>query len=337
MVFTLLVLGTSFLSSQQRDVTLPRVSQKACISQQIGLTDITITYSSPGVKKRTIWGDLVPYNEVWRAGADENTTISFSSDVTVEGQKLAKGTYGLFIIPGKEEWIIIFSKNHTSWGHYFYLEAEDALRVKIKPIEAPFHEWLTYDFTDRESNWTTIVLFWEKIQLPIKIQVDVPAIVLENLHKELRSASWWNWEGTFNAAKYCYDNNVNLEEALTWIDQSIRGAENYRNQELKSKILDKLGKKPEAALALQQANKVATEQELIRFAYNLAETDIKAAEKILLDNIVRFKTWSANYALARFYNYNKDIPNALKYYNLALQKAPADKKDKLQAEIKKIQ
>lgn len=337
MLLVLVVLGSSFLSAEGRDVTLPRVSQQASISQKIGLTDITITYSSPGVKKRVIWGELVPYGQIWRAGADENTTISFSSDVTVEGQKLAKGTYGLFTIPNKDEWTIIFSKNYTSWGHYFYKENEDALRVKVKPVEAPFREWLAYDFIDRESNWTTVALLWEKLLVPIKIEVDVPTVVLEGIHKTLRNAAWWNWEGTYNAAKYCLDNNVNLEEALTWIDQSIRVFENYRNNELKSRILDKLGKKTEATQALQQANKIATEAELTSVGYDLAESDIKAAEKVLLDSSTRFKTWSADVALANLYSYAKDKVNALKYYNSALKKAPAEKKERIQNAIKRLQ
>src|SRR5579863_579968 len=127
---------------------LPRASQHAVIMQRIGITDITINYHGPLVKGRTIWGKVVPYGEVWRAGANENTTIKFADAVTIEGKPLDKGTYGLHMIPGQNEWTVIFSKQHTAWGSFTYKESEDALRVTVKPQASEFHEALTYDFND---------------------------------------------------------------------------------------------------------------------------------------------------------------------------------------------
>jgi len=337
-VFVLLILlavGTS-LSARQTNVTLPDVSQKAMVSQRVGLTDITITYYSPAVKKRDIWGKLVPYDKTWRAGANENTTICFTHDVKVEGKEIAKGIYGLHMIPGKEEWAIIFSKNHTSWGSYFYKKEEDALRVTVKPEPAPFLEWLSFDFTDRESHSVTASLRWEKLRVPFKIEADVEKIVVENLGKELRTLPYWFWRGTYGAAKYCLDNNVNLDEALKWVDQSISVKENFFNVSLKFKLLDKLGKKAEAVQVMKKAMKIATEQELTRHAYSFAATDKDKCKKMLLDNIERFKTWSSYQALARFYNYFKDKENALKYFKFALKKAPVDQKEKLKAAIEKL-
>jgi tetratricopeptide (TPR) repeat protein len=330
-----MVLGT-YLPARDTTVTVPDDSQRAMVSQRVGITDITITYHSPGVKKREIWGNLVPYDKVWRAGANENTTISFTNDVKVEGKELAGGTYGLHMIPGKEEWIIIFSKNHTSWGSYFYKEEEDALRVNVKPEEAPFLEWMSFDFTDRESHSVTAALRWEKLRIPFKITVDVEKIVLDNMRKELRSLPWWYWQGTYGAAQYCLDNNVNLEEALTWVDQSINVERNLLNSILKSQLLEKMGKKTEADRLKNEAMKSASEQELIKYAYSIPSTNLKKAEEIMLDSIKRFNSWLTCQALARFYNYYKEKDKALKYYQLALKKAPADQKEKIQAAIEKL-
>ncbi|MGD2091236.1 MAG: DUF2911 domain-containing protein [Candidatus Aminicenantes bacterium] len=331
----LLVLGTS-LPARQTSVTLPDVSQKAMVSQRVGLTDITITYYSPGVKKREIWGKLIPYDKTWRAGANENTTISFTHDVKVEGKEIPKGIYGLHMIPGQEQWSIIFSKNSTSWGSYFYKKEEDALRVTVKPEEAPFLEWLSYDFTDRESHSVIASLRWEKLRVPFKIDVDVEKIVVDNLRKELRTLPYWFWRGTHGAAQYCLKNNVNLDEALTWIDQSINVQRNFFNLSLKSKLLDKLGKKVEADQMMKQAMEIASEQDLTQHAYSFASTDKEKCRTMLLDNIKRFNTWTSYRALARFYNYFQEKDNALKYFNLALKKAPADQQEKLKATIEKL-
>jgi hypothetical protein len=334
----LIVVGSFLMYGQQTNltVTLPNQSQRAQITQRVGLTDITITYHSPEVKKRQIWGKLVPFDKVWRAGANENTTISFTHDVTIEGQKLAAGTYGLHTIPGKEEWTIVFSKNHTSWGSYFYKEEEDALRVKVKAEEAPFREWMAFDFTNREKDSVVANLLWEKLRVPFKIGVDVHNIVLANLRNEMRTLPWWFWQGTFSAAKYCYDNEINLEEALKWIDQSINRKESFNNVNLKSQILEKLGKTAEAAAAKKYAMEIANEQDLTNHAYSFAVKDRAKCEKILLENIKRFKSWFTYQAIARYYGYFKDKANAIKYYKMALKKAPANKKKQIEEAIKKL-
>jgi tetratricopeptide (TPR) repeat protein len=330
------VLGTTMLTGQQTNVDLPQVSQKAKVMQRVGLTDITIAYHSPQVNKREIWGKLVPYDKMWRAGANDNTTISFTHDVKIEGQPLAKGAYGFHTIPGKDEWTLVFSKNHTSLGSFFYKKEEDALRVKVKPVEAPFREWLTYDFTDREKTSAVASIHWEKLRVPFKIEVDVHNVVIASLKKQLRGLPWFFWRGTFNAAKYCHDNDVNMEEALTWIGQSIRRKENFNNVNLKSQILEKLGKTAEAATAKKHAFKIASEQELTNYAYSFARSDKAKCEKILMENITRFKSWFTYRAIARYFQFFKDNANALKYFKLALKKAPTNEKKALEDAIKKL-
>src|SRR5690606_18472366 len=147
-----------------------RVSPKAWIGQTIGFTDVNIVYSRPGVKGRTIWGELVPYNKVWRAGANEATKITFSTDVIIEGKKLAKGSYGFFAMPGEKEWTIIFNNVADQWGAFEYNEAEDALRVKVKPQSTSNQEWLAYKIEKNGDASAIISLEWEKVKVPIKVE-----------------------------------------------------------------------------------------------------------------------------------------------------------------------
>jgi len=171
-IFTsiLCLLFISNLQAQNNEKKI-RVSPKAEVMQIVGLTEITISYSRPGVKGRTIWGQLVPYDKVWRAGADEATKITFGTDVMIEGKKLKKGSYSLFTIPSKNEWTIIFNKIADQWGAFEYNEAEDALRVKVKPKESEYREWLTYSFAKTGDKAAVITLEWEKLKIPFKVEV----------------------------------------------------------------------------------------------------------------------------------------------------------------------
>ncbi len=149
-----------------------RASLKASIMQRIDIdTDITIVYSRPGVKGREIWGGLVPYDEVWRAGANENTTFEVSKDVLINGQKLPAGKYGLHMIPGEKEWTVIFSKNNSAWGSFSYKKEEDALRITATPEEAPHQEWLMYGFEELAGTSAIGYLWWEKLKAPFEIRV----------------------------------------------------------------------------------------------------------------------------------------------------------------------
>jgi hypothetical protein len=172
-------------SAQQQQAKKPRASQKASVSQRIGLqTDIKIDYSRPGVKGRKIWGDLVPYGLApgnkssdnkpypWRGGANENTTIEFSTNVLVDGNKLPAGKYSLHYIPSETSWVIIFNKNSSQWGSYKYNQQDDALRITVTPVKAPFEEWLTYGFDDITDSSTTAYLHWAELKVPFKISIE---------------------------------------------------------------------------------------------------------------------------------------------------------------------
>ena len=202
--------------SQPTELNIPRVSQRGTVTQRIGLTDITISYHRPAVGGREIWGKIVPYGKVWRAGANENSTITLADDVSVEGKALAAGTYGLHMIPDKDQWTIIFSKNSTSWGSFSYDEKEDALRVNVKPHADEQFEFLTYTFDDVKPDSAVATMRWEKLAVPFQISVDVKAVVLRSIKNELRNVGGFTWAGYDEAAEWCLDNNYNLEEALKW-------------------------------------------------------------------------------------------------------------------------
>ena len=158
--------------SQQKEEKV-RISPKASVSQTVGFTDITISYSRPGVKGRKIWGGLVPYDKVWRAGANEATKITFSTDVIIDGKTLPAGSYGFFAIPGKDEWTLIFNKVADQWGAFEYNEAEDALRINVKPEKNNFTEWLRYEITKTSDTTAVVSLEWEKLKVPFNVEVKI--------------------------------------------------------------------------------------------------------------------------------------------------------------------
>jgi hypothetical protein len=177
-IIVLIVIACSFnytYSQQKYNANQIRVSPKAGVMQVVGLTKINISYSRPGVKGRVIWGKLVPYNVVWRAGADEATKFTFSTDVKINGKKLKAGSYSFFIIPSKNgEWTLIFNKVADQWGAFEYNIAEDVFRFKVKPEKGNFVEWLEYTFT-RTSNTSAIIkLEWDKLKIPFTVKVEAP-------------------------------------------------------------------------------------------------------------------------------------------------------------------
>lgn len=220
-----------------KGLTLPPSgdNQVSTVTQGIGLVKVTIDYSSPNVhapdgtdRKGKIWGTLVPYGMTdlgfndckscpWRAGANENTTFTVSHDVKIEGQPLKAGTYGLHMVADPAEWTVIFSRNSTSWGSYSYDPSEDALRVKVKPEPAPYHEWLTYEFTDRETDHATVALVWDELRVPFKVTVDdMPGLYVDNIRRELRDSQGFTWVNLRDAAEYAFANKRDLEEARGW-------------------------------------------------------------------------------------------------------------------------
>ncbi|MEM7486475.1 MAG: DUF2911 domain-containing protein [Bacteroidota bacterium] len=321
-------------------ITLPDKSQQSSISQRIGYTDITIEYHSPGTRGRVVWGNMVRYGKVWRAGANENTKFTITDDVQIEGQNLPAGSYGLHLLPEENQWTFIFSKNHTSWGSYFYQEDEDVLRISV-PVQnnTQTREWLSFDFNKRERNAASIVLSWADKKAELNITLNIDEIALENIRKQLRSDAYWEWFSWCQAADYCAEYKINTKEALEWVNKSIGFQENFSNWDVKAKLLKQLGRQKEAEEAIQRAIEVGSDVYLERYGRRLLrEKDFEQAEYVFKKAIKKNETyWRAHYnrgnALKEL-NRNKE---AKKSYDIALKYAPTDKKSQIESSIESVQ
>ena len=319
---------------------LPRQSQHARITQRIGITDITINYHRPLANGRQIWGKVVPYGQVWRAGANENTTITFSDPVTIEGQALDKGTYGLHMIPGENQWTVIFSKTSTAWGSFSYKQDEDALRVTVKPQTAELHDALAYDFDDLKPDSTVVTLRWDKVAVPFKVAVNVNDIVTASLHRQIRGLNQYYWEGWDDAAGYLLANKIDLDEAMKDEDQSIQAEERFDNLLNKSRILETLGRKDAATEFRNKALEKGSALQLYFYGRQL-QRDKKQDEAFAVyrSNAKRFPDyWTTHVGLARVYSGQGDFDNAVKEIQSALAGVPDDaNKSNLQNYIKRLQ
>ena len=235
---TALVLAAAPAAAQ---LATPRVSQSATISQTVGTTTIEIAYSRPGVKGRAIWGGLVPYNEVWRTGANEATTISFSDPVSVGGTTLPAGKYSLATIPTAEEWTVIFSKQQELWGMYEYKAEMDALRIKVKPQAAEFTEWMAFSFPSVTADSAEVALTWEKVRIAFIVKVDSLGLTVSKARAAVAAAAADDFQTPYRAANYCLQNDVNLDEAVQWLDKSIGIKATYGNLGAKARYLAKKG------------------------------------------------------------------------------------------------
>ena len=339
-LFCLLVAAWSVAGAAQSLVLdLPRQSQHAQVSQRIGITDITINYHRPLVNNRKVWDGLVPYGQVWRAGANENTTISFSDPVTIEGKALDKGTYGLHMIPAADQWTIIFSKNSTSWGAFTYNEAEDALRVSVKPVAAEMHNALTYDFDDVQPNSAVVTMAWEKVAVPFKVIVDVHGVVQASVKKQIRGLGQYTWEGWDEAATYLLTEKVALDDALDYANKSIGVEDRYDNELTKSKVLAALNRKEEAATAEKKALDLASSLQIHIYARGLqGEKRNDEAFAIFRENAKKHPDqWFVHSGLARMYCSQGKFDDAAKEMKLALAGAPENQKTYVEGLLKKLE
>lgn len=301
---SLFFLGMSIclVAGATAQLTLPRPSPATILNQKIALTEVEVSYSRPSVIRGTndrtgqIWGTQVPWGLApnafgnqkpmpWRAGANENTTISFSTDVLVEGKPLAAGMYGLHMIPFEDGKVtVIFSNNSSSWGSFWYEEAEDALRVDVKMQEAPFTNVLTYQFTAFGQNTGTLSLLWEEKQIPVKIAVEQETI-LAAFRNELRGVQGFGWQGPLSAANYCLNNNINYDEAIQWADRAIAANRTGQTLGVKSALLFRKGENDAAVKVAEEAKAIATKNELNLLGYQLigAGQLVKAEEYFKLN------------------------------------------------------
>ncbi len=339
-----IVMGAGFCNTATAQLTtMPGGGNKKAVSgERIGITDVTINYDRPGVKGRDgqIWGKLIHTGYIdqgfgtskaapWRAGANENTTIEFSTDVKVEGQDLPAGKYGFFVAYDPNECTVIFSKNTSSWGSFFYDDKEDALRVKVKPVMMDKSvEWLKYEFINETNNSATVALEWEKTMIPFKVEVDYVKTQLESFRRELRSSKGFTWNAWQQAALFCVTNKTDLDEGLAWANESLNertvGDKNFTTLSTKAQVLALMGKKDEADAAMKEALPLGKVGEVHQYARQLL------VQKRTKDAFDAFKMnydkhpneFTTNMGMARAYSATGDYKKSLEFIKKADVQAP---------------
>jgi hypothetical protein len=339
-------------------------NQKSTVIQNIGLVQVSIDYSSPNVhgpngedRRGKIWGTLVPYGLTnlgfgtctecpWRAGSNQNTVFTVSHDVTVEGQPLPAGRYGLHMIADPNDWTIIFSKNAGSWGSFFYDAKEDALRVKVKPSKSEYNEWLTYEFTDRETDHATVALKWEDLQIPFTIKVGNPAdLYLAKVHEELRNSQGFSWQNWTQAAQYALQQkrfNDALEFAEVAVNRQFVGNENFQTLSTLAQAQEAAGKTAEAKATYDKAinHPTARALDIHQYARQLLAAGKKAEALAAWElNARRYPNqWPVHVGLARGYSAAGRYKEALKEAKLAAAQAPDElNKRSLEDAVKKLE
>ncbi|HEY5918973.1 MAG TPA: DUF2911 domain-containing protein [Chryseolinea sp.] len=316
-------------------------NKKAAVSEQIGIVKIAISYSRPGVKGREgkIWNTPVAHYGFadqghgtstaapWRAGANENTTMSFSQPVKIEGKDLPAGTYGFFISLGEEESTLIFSKVSNSWGSFYYDPTEDALRVNVKnmPLDKSV-EWLKYEFVDQQDDAVTIAMSWEKRMIPFKVQADRKALQVAAFKSDFRTTR--PYYDYIQAASWCVQNNFELEQALAWMDRAIyfrvMGEKNFRSLSTKASVLMKMDRVEEAKKVMQEAVPLGTMTDVHYYGRTLlGMKQVDEAFKVYKANYEKFPNeFTTNVGMGRAYSAMGNYKKALTYMKTALPQAP---------------
>lgn len=367
LMFRALILSISLLLLPLSDIfgqalSLPDggVNHKSHAGRRVGVTDIEIHWNAPGVKGREgkIWGTPVAYygftvlgfgsdgESPWRAGANENTTISFSTDVTIEGKKLAAGKYGFFIALYPDSCTLIFSKNNQAWGSYFYKPEQDVLRVSVKQQKdiPQSREWLEYTFSDQNDHSVEIALEWEHWRLPFTVAVDLKETTLASIQGQMSGGAGFDPPSLQAAAQWCLTNNVNLDQALSWINSAtnpnLGGVSSFSALSTKAGLLRLKGNTAEADVAMQTALANATVLEMHVYGRQLiAQKKYEEGFAVFEQNFKKNgDTWPTHVGMARGYSAIGDLKKALKHAKIALSQAPDDlNKNSLEAMIKTLE
>jgi tetratricopeptide (TPR) repeat protein len=359
-VLSFLLTLSCFIGETQAQIPLTVApsggNKKASVSEQIGLTQVTIHYDRPGVKGREgkIWGQLVPAGFTdqgfgsskaapWRAGSNENTTIEFTSDVKINGQPLPAGRYGFFIAYDPNESILIFSRNSTSWGSFFYDDKEDVLRVNIRPVALDKSvEWLKYEFSDETANSAIVSLQWEKLSFPFKVEVDYDKDQIESFRKQLRNKEGFLWESWNQAAQWCLQNNTNLDQALAWADSatsaSFGGDKSFAAWSTRAQLLEKLNRQNEADAIMKKTLAFASVFEVHQYGRQLIQQKkAREAMEVFKNNFQKNPNqFTTLVGMARGYSANGEYKSALKYLTQALPLSPGAQKNNVETMIQKL-
>jgi Protein of unknown function (DUF2911) len=340
------LLFSSILLFAQMDVPPSGGNPRAMISEEVGITSISIKYSRPDVNKREgkVYGDgnLVPYgfsttsfvsgknDAPWRAGANEATVITFEHDVKVEGKDLKAGSYALFMAMGATDVTLIFSKQTEAWGTFYYKEADDVLRVNVKPVATDKSvEWLKYEFIEHKEKHCIIAMQWEKLYVPFKVEVDVDNIVLARLREQVTSMKNFNSTNMIQASSWCFNKNINLEEALTWAQRAVTGFQGQRSYVSMRNLAvgyEKLNRLPQADSVMNEALTLANANQFTGYARAMitAKRFDKALEVMLASQKKNGDVFAVNNGLMFAYSAKTDFKNALKFAEKAMAQAPND-------------
>jgi hypothetical protein len=333
-------------------------NKKASVSEQIGLTTVTIHYDRPGVKGREgkIWGTSIAHYGFqdlgygpgqaapWRAGANETTTITFSDDVRVDGKPLVAGTYGLFMNLGEQETTVIFSRIVVSWGSYYYDPALDVLRVTVKNQALDRSvELLTYSFVNQTDSSAAVALSWEKRMIPFTVSVDMVDQQMASFRRELLSKPGFTWESLVQAATYCLTTSHDLKQGMVWADQAINaryiGQKNFQTLSTKVALLTALNKPDEASSLMKEALPMGTMNELHQYGRTLLsqKRDQEAYAVFKTNYDKNPNQFTTNMGMSRALIAIGKPKNALPYLQAALPQAPDSlNKASVEAMIKSI-
>lgn len=344
LIFTTVVLfAFSVLGFAQSPppIKQPQSSPRAKVIQTIGIAEVSIDYGRPAVREREILGELVPFDQIWRAGANENTRITFDKPVLIGGKEVSAGTYGLHMIPGMDSWTIILSKDHESWGSYFYVESKDVVRVpaKVTKTEVP-KERLTYGFENLSNNGADIFLHWSNFKVIFPLKVNTEQLMVEYIENEyLKNLGGFFWQGFNSAANYTLTNNISLAKGLLWADRSISINKNFTNMSTKSLILRRQAKVKEAEKIIKDALPLANEVSLNAYGYSLLYNinDVDAAIEVFHINAKENpESWNVYDSLAEAYQTKGDKKEAIRYYQQALDMAPDQQQERIKTTIERL-
>lgn len=349
-LLTLSILASP-LAAQQLTVPPPGGNQRSIVTQYLGLVSVTIDYHAPDVtapngddRRGQIWGQLVPWGIApnpffpgfgtaqempWRTGANEATTITFSHDVTIEGQPLAAGTYALFMAPGEDRWQVFFNRNHAAWGSFFYDPELDALKVEVKPEATDFfREWLTFEFADRQLDTAQAVMHWENLRVPFRISVpDSATLYHQAMTRELTGAVGFNFQNWMQASQWAAQHERYHEDAVTWADAAITANTSFQTLANKAQILNQIGRNDEASAAIDQAieHPTANVVQVHMLARGLqAQGDLAGANVIFRKNYEKHPgQWPVDFGMARVHAQEGNFEKALEHARIAKERAPA--------------
>lgn len=341
-LFSAIYLMGSIQSKAQLTFPVEGGSRKAEVRERIAITDVTVIYNRPGVKGREgkIWGDIVhkgfkdlefgtSRSSPWRSGANESTTIEFTTDVAIQGKKVPAGKYGLFIAFDPTESTLILSRNSTAWGSFSYNPKDDILRVAAKPVMLDKNvEWLKYEFTDQTESGATLSVMWERLAIPFRIEVDVIETQLTSLRRELETEKGFGWKAWQTAAQWASDHNASLGEALQWATKAsgtnFPGERNFLTLATKAEILEKLGRKDESVSTFKEALPLGSMGQIHSYARHLlALKRNQEALSFFKENLEKYPNqYMPVLGVARGYSAVGDYKKAVEYLEKALPLSP---------------